>query len=356
MQKTNVLITAVGGPAGLSALRSLKIIERFKLVCTDADPLAPGLYDTSVTSYTLPFANDKKYIQKLIEIATRESVDVIFPCSDEEILQISKNKKILTENFVLPIPDYEIIKHAIDKYQVVQAAQKVGIRTPVTFILTDEKEMRDISRELEFPLVVRPRISRGGRGIYLCENLDDAIFAFRKIEKDFKGGAMVQEYIPGGMDKTYVIQSLWNKVYQPIAVAVMRKLRQKPTFGGVAVAGETVHRKDLESIGIQTVKSVGEWIGPVGVEIKESTKNGEFYLMEVNPRLQGVTYLFTVAGVNFPYLWALIALDEELPEIIECSKKTFVRTWEDRIIEYPISDTTENDTISPQKKIRSKIN
>ena len=48
--------------------------------------------------------------------------------------------------------------------------------------------------------------------------------------------------------------------------------------------------------------------------------NGEYYLLEINPRMSGGIYLDALAGVNFPYLMIKKILEEEIviPEVKEC--------------------------------------
>lgn len=332
VKKHTVLVTATGGPAGLAAVRSLFKVGNFKIVSVDADPFASGLYLTEAESYTVPFASEKDYIARLLRVCRKEKVEVVLPCSDEEILELSKHKQLFNSKRVqLPIADYNFIAKASDKWKMLKAISKSGIRVPKTFSPHTLNEFKNAIRQIGFPLVIRPRISRGARGVTYCENENQAEFTFKLLRKNY-GKVIVQEFIPGKSGSVFVVQTLWNRQHELSACAVMQKLRERPPTGGVATAGKTVFDDYLRDLGASTVKKLGPWVGPAGVEFKVSKLNGQPCVMEVNPRLQGVTYLFTEAGINFPYLWVLIALDRKFPPKFEYKELYFTRTWVDLTI------------------------
>ena len=70
--------------------------------------------------------------------------------------------------------------------------------------------------------------------------------------------------------------------------------------GGGGNAGLIVEEPDLLSKAKSIIESLGGWHGPVNLEFKQHSKNGEFYLMEINCRLNGYSYLTSMNGLNFP--------------------------------------------------------
>jgi carbamoyl-phosphate synthase large subunit len=331
-ERSTVLVTATGGPAGLAAIRSLQRVGEFKLIAVDADSLAPGLYAKEVIPYTVPLAKEQSYVDVLFDICEKEEVKVVLPCSDEEIYTLSKSKPFFDHSGIeMPISDHNLIVKASDKWKLILSISKFGIRVPETFCPTTIKEFEETIRKMDFPIVVRPRVSRGARGVTFCENKNEAMFAFRLLNRKYSG-VIVQEVIPGGSGSVFVVQTLWDKQHALCATAVMQKLRERPSTGGVAVAGKTVHNDQLRDLGVSVIKKLGPWTGPAGVELKISTSDGQPYVMEVNPRLQGVTYLFTKAGINFPHLWVLVALDKKFTPQLKYEEQYFTRYWNDVVI------------------------
>ena len=66
--------------------------------------------------------------------------------------------------------------------------------------------------------------------------------------------------------------------------------------------------KEYPSIPLKQIKKfVGElqYEGIFSIELLY--KSGKYYFLEINLRNDGVGYLYTVAGVNYPWLWVLYA-------------------------------------------------
>ncbi len=337
----SILVTATGGPAGLNAVRSLKEVKGFRIISVDADPLASGLYLKGVKPYVVPLAKEMQYPALLLKVCRKEKVRVVLPCSDEETLALSESKELFDrEGITVPIPDYPVVLRACDKWTMLKSISKLDVRTPKTFSPSSETEFERVLKKIDFPLVVRPRVSRGGRGVTYCKDKEAASLAFRSIKQRY-GGVIVQELVPGGRGTVHVVQTLWDKHHDLCAAAVMQKLRERPPTGGVAVAGRTVHNDRLQRLGVSVMRKLGPWIGPAGVEFKVSFLDQQPYLMEVNPRLQGVVYLFTESGINFPHLWVSMALNERIIEQFEYKERYFIRHFTDLVIggENLISDS-----------------
>jgi len=332
VEKRTVLVTATGGPAGLAAVRSLLKVGNFKIVSVDADPFGSGLHLKGVKPYTVPFANQEEYVPKLFDVCEKENVEIVLPCSDEEILELSKHKQFFNSKGIqLPVASHNVIANASDKWKMLETISEYGIRAPQTFSPRTLNEFKNAIKQTSFPLVIRPRISRGSRGVTYCDNKGEAECAFKLLRKNY-GKIIVQEFIPGESGSVFVVQTLWNHQHRLCACAVMQKLRERPPTGGVATAGKTVHDNHLRNLGESIVEKLGPWVGPAGVEFKVSKLNRQPYVMEVNPRFQGVLSLFTEAGINFPHLWVLMAFNQEFHPRFEYEELYFVRTLVDLTI------------------------
>ena len=111
----------------------------------------------------------------------------------------------------------------------------------------------------------------------------------------------------------------------------MWKLKEKPTTGGVAVAGETLYDETIIEMTASLFDEIGECIGPAGVEYKIHEKTGEPYLMEVNPRLQGVTLGF-YPHLDFPNMWVEIGFNKTTNKMMKYPEGlVFIRSWEDKV-------------------------
>jgi predicted ATP-grasp superfamily ATP-dependent carboligase len=340
MNVTTVLITAVGAPPGLNCCRALAEYGGYRLVGTENDPFASGLYQHNIIPYLVPMAKDEEpYIDKLFEICRKESVHVIIPCLEEEVIVLSRHRKIFEKNNItILVPDYNTLINAADKYLVSHVARNAGVPCPHTRLLNEITP-----GELELPLVVKPRISHGARDIRYIHS-EDELHHLMCREKPFD--FVVQEMIPGGSGSVYAAGFLYDRQHTVKASFFSRSLKTLYPQGGPAIVGEPVHDEKLKEYGICLLDSLGSWTGPALIEFKKDMNSGELKLLEINPRLWGYAYLATACGINFPHLLVQMALGNKVMELHEYTMdKVLVRTTLDMVFE-------RNDILC-QKKLKA---
>ncbi len=81
---TRILVTGVGGAAGIAVLRALAD-HPYELLGADCDPLAAGLHLAPAGALLIPHAEDPRYTGAVLEAVDRLGVDVVVPTVDEEL-------------------------------------------------------------------------------------------------------------------------------------------------------------------------------------------------------------------------------------------------------------------------------
>jgi len=112
-------------------------------------------------------------------------------------------------------------------------------------------------------------------------------------------------------------------------VAVARALRHEPTFEGRIIGlgydaldpgfygdglvdSGAIDNPELIRV-CEAVVGALRWRGPLEVEILQSTKTGEYFVIEINPRFPAWIHLTAGAGLNLPYFAVRLALGLPLP-------------------------------------------
>ncbi len=323
-----ILITAVGAPPGLNCCRALAEHGGYRLIGVENDPFASGLYQHNIIPYLVPLASDEElYIEKLLEICHRESVNVIIPCLEEEIISLSRNRTVFErDNINMLVPEYNTLINATDKYLVSNVAGRAGVPCPETRLLDEIDPAKS-----KFPLVVKPRISHGSRGLSYIHREEELRSLMRKVpQSEF----IAQEMIPGGRGSVYAAGFLYDRDHSVKASFFSRSLKTLYPDGGPAIVGEPVQEDILKLYGTRLLESLENWAGPALIEFKKDLNSGEFRLLEINPRLWGYGYLATACGINFPHLLAQMALGNDVPEMHEYAMdKLLVRTTLDMAVE-----------------------
>jgi predicted ATP-grasp superfamily ATP-dependent carboligase len=121
---------------------------------------------------------------------------------------------------------------------------------------------------------------------------------------------IAQEYIPGRNGFGYF--ALFQEGRE-IGYFMHERVMQFPQEGGVSVVARAIRNDRLRDLGRRLLESLA-WNGPAMVEFKRSDRDGEFYLIEINPKLWGSLDLAIQAGCNFPVWIANLLCTGKAPQ------------------------------------------
>jgi predicted ATP-grasp superfamily ATP-dependent carboligase len=124
--------------------------------------------------------------------------------------------------------------------------------------------------------------------------------------------AVIQDYIPGAGFGFY---GLFNRG-ELRAMFMHRRIRELPVTGGASTAAAAYYDERLRDLGV-TLMTALKWHGVAMVEMKRDQRDGEYKLMEINPKFWGSLDLSIAAGVNFPYLACRMACDGDVEPVLD---------------------------------------
>jgi len=323
----NVLVTGVGGPAGMAVVQSLKIApERIRIIGADMNPLAPG-FRISDESEIIPPCTSSTFIESVLDVCKKFKVDVVIPTVDEEISVFSANLELFkSRNFSIPIPSKWAVALARDKYLNSQFVN-TGVLSPKTVLLGADTSLENALSVVGLPCVLKRRIGRGGRGFAIIESINDLRYWISKSRGEQQ---ILQEKIDGDL---LLVQAIAQDG-KTFASIVHKRLETKTEGSGTAISAVTI-QNDAAIHRLDILLRKLRWNGAVGVEFLLSNLDGELYMIDVNPRICGQSHLSTLAGMNLAY--GLVELgtnrDISITKNYELGK-AFVRVWRDEVFNY----------------------
>ena len=251
---------------------------------------------------------EQAFITAILQICEREKIDTIFPSNDPWTYVFSKNRELFEQHgVVIPVPDYETVIKPLDKYRTVQYAEEVGFPSPRTYLPENESDLDHIAGDFGPPWVIKPRFTTGGRGLAVVENLDQLRDRTREIRKRHSM-PIIQEYIPGRGKQNFALVLDRNgralSVFTPRVVRISGRVFRNQT---AACVSSPPH--PLTDIAVRLVAQMGWW-GGATVQTKLDARDGQFKLMEVNPRLGTHLWYRTELGINEPLMCLKIAQGE----------------------------------------------
>jgi len=283
------------GP-GLAVARCLRLAhgDDIRIVGLGYDVLDSGLYLEEIcdAAYLLPYpsAGEQQLMERMHYIQQQESIDMLIPCLDAELLSFSR----LIHEFEhlgirMLIPDVSQLRDR-NKDRLGELARNAGIRYPETKNVTSANFFYHCHDDgWKYPMVVK--------GIFydatIVHNADEAAQAFRAVAASWGYPVLVQRFVEGHeVNLTAVGDGKGNL----LGATMMRK--QAVTDKGKAWSCVTIEDKQLQEDALKLVEEL-QWAGPLEVEMLKE-KDGQYLLIEINPRFPAWIYLAAEAGSNLP--------------------------------------------------------
>ncbi len=257
--------------------------------------------------------NTEKFTDFLLKKVKENDYEVVFPVTDATVVPLVKQKKLFSKYTIIPFPDYNIFIKALDKGKTIKAAIENNIPCPKTYFIEDMRDLDEIKDRLNYPLIIKPRIGFGSRGISLCRSKDDLIAQYFQVFKDF-GPSLIQEYIPKGDE--IGVYTLFNFDSEPRAVCVQRRIHSYPISGGPSTLRETIKNPELVDIAFRLLKAI-DWVGVAMVEFRVDSRDNIPKLMEINPRFWGSLQLSILSGTNIPYLLYKLVTEGDIKPVMD---------------------------------------
>ena len=246
----------------------------------------------------------KNYIIKYLE---ENKIDFVIPVRDDINEIIIKNKQRFSELTSFIVPSIEAFNSTRDKAETIKLCRELSVPHPKTILSQLENyTLEAIQKELELPILIKPRISSGSRGIAIINKWSDFQQTFETIHKEYPY-PLIQEFIYHG--GAYGVSMLY-KDGTPKASFTHKRVREFPLSGGPSTLREGVHFPEIEKYATSLLSKL-RWNGVAMVEFRVDSRTEEPKLMEINPRFWGSLQTAVFSGVDFPNLLLLLGLENE---------------------------------------------
>jgi acetyl-CoA carboxylase, biotin carboxylase subunit len=193
--------------------------------------------------------------------------------------------------FIGPSP--EAMRAMGDKATAKKTMQRVGVPTVPGSpgLVESEEEARTIAREIGYPVIVKATAGGGGRGMRYVgtdEDLPRMLMAAQgEAEAAFgNGGVYVEKFVesPRHIEFQILADSHGNVIHLGERECSIQRRHQKLLEEGPSIALTPELRDRMGHAAVMAAKSIN-YLGAGTVEFLLA-KNGEFYFMEMNTRIQ----------------------------------------------------------------------
>ena len=274
-------VTGVGGGVGQSIIKALQMSSLdIGIIAMDINNDSAGFYfDGIARKHVLSNLKGKTYpAADWHTHAYGGDLDCIIPGSDYDLEALSNVRdewgavgcKVL-------VSDSDLVKTCEDKHITAQVLKGYYIDAPETLYPN--------SHPCKFPVIVKPRIGSGSRGVVKIDNVED-------LRREYKEGYMVQEYLDGPEYTCSVFVDRYGEVIGTFQLK--RELNNGTTYKGGVCFDRDIHK---------LLVRIGKSFKPRGVLNVQlrMTERGPIPF-ELNCRCSGTTAIRAHFGYNEPEL------------------------------------------------------
>jgi len=301
----NVLVLDANQRSALAIIRSLGR-RGLNVIAADTTPRSLGgasRFASMSARYADPATSLEAFLADLSVMVEQLSINAIIPATDLTTMLLASQPN--WSHFpLLATPRSDSYDTLTDKARLVELAQGLGIRIPMTRVAHTRNAILEAIHEIQFPLVLKPSRSRylkdGKVWATAVEIVENSTQLERVLERcpwlaDIP--CLVQQFVRGHGAGIFAAYSPSG----PVAWFAHRRIREKPPDGGVSVLSESVPVDPAMQAAATKLLAAARWSGVAMVEFRVA-EDGMPYLMEVNGRFWGSLQLAIDCGIDFPWL------------------------------------------------------
>jgi acetyl-CoA carboxylase biotin carboxylase subunit len=283
-----------------------EIAVRIIRACREMGILTVAVYsDADRNSLHVRFANEAVCIGPAPSIESYLNIPAIISAAEiTDVEAIHPGYGFLAENahfaeicescnikFIGPTP--ETIRLMGDKVQARESMRKIGV--PLTpggkGVVKNQQDALHIAKKIKYPVIIKAAAGGGGKGMRVCHNdvtlTSSFAMAQKEAEMNFGNGAVyIEKYIsdPRHIEFQMLADHYGNVIHLGERDCSIQRRHQKLLEESPSTAVDHRLRRKMGEIAVKACKSVNyRGVGTIEFLLD---KNGEFYFMDMNTRIQ----------------------------------------------------------------------
>ncbi len=277
--------------------------------------LAPTRFSKIVTVHTIDnFDSDPTFINTMNQLKDKyRHVDgkvLLIACGDTYAELVSKHKDELSDVFICPYVDYDLLKQLNDKESFYKICDKYGLLYPKTKIIT--KKMYETKAGLtvpfDFPVALKPADSvewlninfEGRKKAFIIHSQAEFLNIISKIyDNGYTSDVILQDFIPGDDSNMRVLNAYVDHNHHVKMMCLGHPLLEDPTPGSIGnyVAIIPEYNQDIYDRMQKFLEEIN-FTGFANFDMKFDRRDNTFKLFEINIRQGRSSFFVTLNGYN----------------------------------------------------------
>ncbi|HUN35737.1 MAG TPA: hypothetical protein VMU95_27380 [Trebonia sp.] len=251
---------------------------------------------------------------------------VLLTTDDTAAIFLAEHGQELRRWFIFPSPPDGLPRRLADKRGLSEACAELGMASPEIFLPASLAEAREFATRAGFPLVVKvtpPWLAGVVQSTSVIRDRDGLDDIYQRC-LDCGISPVLQEYIPGGPGHDWFFHGYCDadSVCQPAFTGV--KERSYPVGSGATTYGRSASNEKLRDIVTNFLARLG-YRGVMDLDIRLHEQNGQYYLLDFNPRFGAQFRVFKdTAGVDVALAAYLDLTGQSIPAGAQLDDRYFM--------------------------------
>jgi D-aspartate ligase len=263
--------------------------------------------------------DDAAITARLMELPEARDKPFLLATGDRYALLVARHQEWLAERYCFVTPSYAALDQIIDKAKLYENARRNGFSCPAFYVVKASNDIAAAIANVSTPCYVKPALGHLWRQVKRTklERADTAADLRRLLETFVAMGlvAIPQEIIPGADSEVFSVTAYVSRSGECLGFRTKRKLRQLPLDAGNGTVQEICDQPEVSELGLKLLAVSGHR-GTATVEFRRDQRNGQFVLIEINPRTSLAQELITRSGLDIPLLAYADAKAKPLPPTV----------------------------------------
>ena len=282
-----ILVTGVGAIIGQGIIKNLRSLKRkIKIIGVDRNNASYGniISDEFITQ---PFFNSEKE-QELFwkKIILEKRINLIIPGIIQDLTFLNKiRNSVIFNDLSLILNRSELIELSNDKWAMMNEISNLDINIIPTIKDGSWKDIKDYLGD--YPFIIKPRNGYGSKNIYSFISENEYNFYKEKLKDNY----IIQKFVGNHIYEYTVGLFGYGDGTSNLPIMLKRKLLNS----GITQWAEFYNSEKLLLI-VEKLNKKFLPLGPTNYQFRE--EDGEFYFLEVNPRISSSTSIRNHFGYN----------------------------------------------------------
>ena len=307
--------------SGTQACKALKQ-EGYKVILVNSNP---------ATIMTDPEIADRTYVEPLTaevleRIIEKERPDALLPTLGGQTalnLAVELYERGVLHKYGVELigASYEAIKRGEDRELFAETMESIGLKVPPRAVVNSLQEGLEAIERIGFPVILRPAFTLGGTGGSIAYNREEFE---QKLKIALEASPIHQVQLDKSLIgwKEYELEVIRDKADNVIIVCSIENLDPMGLHTGDSITvapAQTLTDKEyqiLRDAAIAIIRAIGVDTGGSNIQFAVNPENGDFYVIEMNPRVSRSSALASKAtGFPIAKVAAKLAVGYTLDEL-----------------------------------------